>query len=134
MDLAEGHLAALQYVDRAAPGASTYSVFNLGSGHGYSVLEMLHAMNKACGEYFLNALFAFLLSIWNKIPNDEISRVLRKNFSGFGLYLLSLFMFSSKQAKSCRTSLPRAVRGTSPCATRIRRKPPRCWAGLRAAR
>lgn len=52
MDLAEGHLAALQYVDRAAPGASTYSVFNLGSGHGYSVLEMLHAMNKACGESF----------------------------------------------------------------------------------
>ena len=54
MDLAEGHLAALQFVDRASTTSSSYSVFNLGSGHGYSVLQMLAAMNKACGKYRLS--------------------------------------------------------------------------------
>lgn len=64
MDLAEGHLAALQYVDRASTTASSYSVFNLGSGHGYSVLEMLAAMNKACGESIIEQLIlTFLYSM-----------------------------------------------------------------------
>ena len=70
MDLAEGHLAALRYIQPSstdsletsvaktqdgvlrAPGKgySKYSVFNLGTGQGYSVLEMLAAMGKACGR------------------------------------------------------------------------------------
>lgn len=44
MDLAEGHLAALLH---AKPGVKTY---NLGSGHGTSVLEALRAFEKAAGR------------------------------------------------------------------------------------
>lgn len=44
VDLAAGHLAA---VDAHAPGVRTY---NLGTGQGYSVLEMLSAFGKACGR------------------------------------------------------------------------------------
>lgn len=70
MDLAEGHLAALQYVqnrDRkhkkhgqdsnhaqavsnAPNGYGKLSVFNLGTGKGYSVLEMIDAMKRASGK------------------------------------------------------------------------------------
>lgn len=46
MDLADGHLAALQY----AHGRAGMHVFNLGTGHGTSVLEMLTAFSKACGR------------------------------------------------------------------------------------
>ena len=45
MDLAEGHLAALRH----AHGRAGHHVFNLGSGQGYSVLEMLDAFGRACG-------------------------------------------------------------------------------------
>jgi UDP-glucose 4-epimerase len=45
VDLAKGHVAALQHMP--APGkAETY---NLGTGRGYSVLEMVHAFEKASG-------------------------------------------------------------------------------------
>jgi UDP-glucose 4-epimerase len=47
MDLAEGHLAAIQYQERQGAGIFT---FNLGTGNGYSVLDMVHAMEKACGH------------------------------------------------------------------------------------
>lgn len=52
MDLADGHVAALKYIeDRSADkGYGKTSVFNLGSGIGYSVSEMVHAMSKACGR------------------------------------------------------------------------------------
>ncbi|MGL4858472.1 MAG: UDP-glucose 4-epimerase GalE [Enterobacteriaceae bacterium] len=46
MDLAEGHLAALQK-KQDQPGAHIY---NLGSGHGYSVLQMVKAFSDACGH------------------------------------------------------------------------------------
>jgi len=46
MDLAEGHLAALRYMD----GKEGLNVFNLGTGIGYSVLDMVVAMEKACGH------------------------------------------------------------------------------------
>lgn len=47
-DLAQGHLKALQYMfDKMNKGTE---VFNLGTGHGYSVLEMIHAMEEACGH------------------------------------------------------------------------------------
>ena len=46
MDLAEGHLAALSYLGDHA-GLHT---FNLGTGRGYSVLEMIRAFESASGR------------------------------------------------------------------------------------
>jgi UDP-glucose 4-epimerase len=46
VDLALGHLAALQYLERT-PGLLTC---NLGTGRGYSVLEMAAAFEAACGK------------------------------------------------------------------------------------
>lgn len=46
MDLAEGHVKALQHI-RQFPGISTY---NLGTGIGYSVLQMLAAFEEASGR------------------------------------------------------------------------------------
>ena len=45
MDLAEGHLAAL-WKSRSSPGLH---IWNLGTGQGYSVLELIHAFEKVCG-------------------------------------------------------------------------------------
>lgn len=45
VDLALGHIAAIEYC--AQPGVHIY---NLGTGHGYSVLDMIHAFEKACGK------------------------------------------------------------------------------------
>ena len=45
-DLADGHVAALKKLFEG-PGVYTY---NLGSGRGYSVLELVHAFEKACGR------------------------------------------------------------------------------------
>eukprot|EP01064_Diplonema_japonicum_P019986 TRINITY_DN28954_c0_g1_i1.p1 TRINITY_DN28954_c0_g1~~TRINITY_DN28954_c0_g1_i1.p1 ORF type:complete len:102 (-),score=26.91 TRINITY_DN28954_c0_g1_i1:3-308(-) len=47
MDLAEGHSAATKYLEKAEKGIHT---FNLGSGKGSSVLEMIAAMKKAAGK------------------------------------------------------------------------------------
>jgi UDP-glucose 4-epimerase len=44
MDLAEGHVAALDALDRSAPG--TVLTVNLGTGVGYSVLEMVAAFER----------------------------------------------------------------------------------------
>jgi UDP-glucose 4-epimerase len=46
VDLAQGHIAALSHTH--TPGAA--AVYNLGSGTGYSVYEMLHAFEKAVGH------------------------------------------------------------------------------------
>ena len=46
MDLAAGHLKALEYI--TSHGAPLIDVFNLGTGEGNSVLEMIHAFEKAC--------------------------------------------------------------------------------------
>ncbi|WP_298235095.1 UDP-glucose 4-epimerase GalE [uncultured Azohydromonas sp.] len=46
LDLADGHLAALRH----AHGRPGMHVFNLGTGHGNSVLEMLQAFGRACGR------------------------------------------------------------------------------------
>jgi len=46
VDLAKGHLAALKKIE-SKPGCVTY---NLGTGTGYSVLDMLAAFSKACGK------------------------------------------------------------------------------------
>lgn len=54
MDLAEGHVAALRYVEnRDKAGHNRLSVFNLGTGVGYSVLDLVHAMRKASGQPLL---------------------------------------------------------------------------------
>lgn len=46
MDLAEGHVLALDYLNRKG-GMLTV---NLGTGRGYSVLEMINAFEQACGR------------------------------------------------------------------------------------
>ncbi|MCR5623743.1 MAG: UDP-glucose 4-epimerase GalE, partial [Lachnospiraceae bacterium] len=46
MDLAEAHFAALKKLEEN-PGLVTY---NLGTGIGYSVLDIIHAFEKACGK------------------------------------------------------------------------------------
>ena len=45
-DLAEGHLRALEYMQAHAGVAA----FNLGTGKGYSVLEVVHAFEQASGK------------------------------------------------------------------------------------
>ena len=46
VDLAAGHVAALKYILEH----EGVDVFNLGTGKGYSVLEMIAAFSKACGH------------------------------------------------------------------------------------
>ncbi|GAA3884504.1 UDP-glucose 4-epimerase GalE [Gibbsiella dentisursi] len=45
MDLAEGHLAAMDHVEKI----NGFRAYNLGAGVGYSVLDMVHAFEKASG-------------------------------------------------------------------------------------
>ncbi len=45
VDLARGHLAAIEHCTDAG-----VHVYNLGTGVGYSVLDMIHAFEKACGR------------------------------------------------------------------------------------
>lgn len=47
MDLAEGHLSSIHYMVEKKSGIFT---FNLGTGNGYSVIDMVKAMTKACGH------------------------------------------------------------------------------------
>lgn len=52
-DLAEGHVAALKYIEKIPTeilGTERYSVFNLGTGSGVSVLEMIRGMEEASGK------------------------------------------------------------------------------------
>lgn len=53
MDLAEGHLATLQWLKQQPSNQSTCDVFNLGTGKGYSVLEMVKAFEKQSGKTIL---------------------------------------------------------------------------------
>ena len=46
VDLARGHVKAIEKLaDREG-----VSIYNLGTGKGYSVLEVVHAFEKACGH------------------------------------------------------------------------------------
>lgn len=45
VDLALGHICAIEKCRE-----SGVHVYNLGTGHGYSVLDMIHAFEKACGK------------------------------------------------------------------------------------
>ena len=46
VDLACGHVAALEWMN----GRSEVGIFNLGTGTGSSVLDVIHAFEKACGK------------------------------------------------------------------------------------
>ncbi len=46
VDLAKGHVKA---IDKLAEGADV-RIYNLGTGNGYSVLDVVHAYEKACGH------------------------------------------------------------------------------------
>lgn len=46
VDLAKGHVKALK---KLAPGSGV-NIYNLGTGVGYSVLQVVHAFEKACGK------------------------------------------------------------------------------------
>ena len=46
VDLAKGHVKALKKFD----DEPAVSIYNLGTGNGYSVLDVLHAFEKACGK------------------------------------------------------------------------------------
>lgn len=52
VDLAEGHVAALDYLASAREqgNQSTLVTVNLGTGYGYSVLDVIHAFSNACGR------------------------------------------------------------------------------------
>ena len=54
MDLADGHVSALRYLDGSSSsgkcGTGKLNVFNLGTGTGYSVLDMVEAFGKAVGK------------------------------------------------------------------------------------
>lgn len=49
-DLAVGHVLALDRILKSDPGRIGFEVINLGSGSGYSVLQMIEAFEKACGR------------------------------------------------------------------------------------
>ena len=46
VDLAKGHLAALKNIEKL----KGYEIYNLGTGHGYSVLDVVNTFNKVCGN------------------------------------------------------------------------------------
>jgi UDP-glucose 4-epimerase len=46
VDLAKGHVAALKSMKKSGG----FSVYNLGSGKGYSVLEVIKSFEQACGK------------------------------------------------------------------------------------
>ncbi len=50
MDLAEAHVAALQNLQAAAPTAANYQVFNVGTGQGNTVLELIEAFEEVSGQ------------------------------------------------------------------------------------
>lgn len=58
MDLADGHVAALRYMDgnNGNSGKGKLNVFNLGTGTGYSVIDMIKAMGKAVGKPIPNVV------------------------------------------------------------------------------
>ena len=45
VDLARGHVAAMKHLEQAG-----VHIYNLGTGNGYSVLDMINAFGKACGK------------------------------------------------------------------------------------
>ncbi|XP_039299509.1 UDP-glucose 4-epimerase-like [Nilaparvata lugens] len=49
MDLAEGHVVALENILQTS-SVDRFNVFNLGTGRGYSVLEVINAFSEVSGR------------------------------------------------------------------------------------
>jgi len=49
VDLAKAHVAAIKLLEKGNPNGN-YDIFNVGTGNGYSVLEAIHAFEKASGQ------------------------------------------------------------------------------------
>ncbi|MBU1007798.1 UDP-glucose 4-epimerase GalE [Candidatus Dependentiae bacterium] len=50
LDIAQAHVLALEHLDHKHSESSKASAFNLGSGNGFSVKEMIGAMEKICDK------------------------------------------------------------------------------------
>jgi UDP-glucose 4-epimerase len=50
VDLAQGHIKALQYLMKHAEGTGVCEAFNLGTGNGYSVLDMVNTFGRVTGQ------------------------------------------------------------------------------------
>lgn len=50
VDLAAGHLAAVNFLLSTAPSGERHRRINLGTGEGHTVLEVIAAFSKACGS------------------------------------------------------------------------------------
>ena len=76
VDLAKGHVAAIKKVEETEPGVLIY---NLGTGKGYSVLDVVHAFEKACGKEIpyesSPAVRAILLPATRIPPRQRMSSV-----------------------------------------------------------
>lgn len=49
-DLADAHLKAVEWLMRQKPGRGHHDVFNLGSGAGYSVKQVIQEIGRAVGR------------------------------------------------------------------------------------
>ncbi|KNC95853.1 UDP-glucose 4-epimerase [Spizellomyces punctatus DAOM BR117] len=50
VDLADGHIAALEHADKIARCEGSCDIFNMGTGKGTSVLDMIHEMERVTGR------------------------------------------------------------------------------------
>ncbi len=50
VDLAQGHIKALQYLMKQAEESSVCEAFNLGTGNGYSVLDMINTFSRVTAQ------------------------------------------------------------------------------------
>ncbi|OAI17785.1 UDP-glucose 4-epimerase [Methylomonas lenta] len=50
VDLAQGHIKALQYLMKQSDDSSVCEAFNLGTGNGYSVLDMINTFSAVTGQ------------------------------------------------------------------------------------
>lgn len=49
VDLAKAHVAAIEHMENSQ-SAQRFDIYNIGTGRGYSVLEVIHAFELACGQ------------------------------------------------------------------------------------
>lgn len=65
VDLAKGHVKALERIEKV--GHVGTEVYNLGTGTGYSVLEMVKALEKASGRTVATKVSCTLLFLFFRI-------------------------------------------------------------------
>ena len=78
VDLADGHIAAVRKLDAAGVGCEVY---NLGTGKGTSVLEMVAAFEKASGKV---CFCCFFLSCFLHASNSVLNSSVAENSSCHG--------------------------------------------------